>query len=118
MMLLGRLSSIEVLRGPRPTRARPRERRIALGSAGSRAYSCPPRLACPRTAGGAPVHAHPHHADHVQGTVGVWVAASIEAMSDHLAAGGLQADTAQRGWRRKPRFSISRDCPRPRSTTS
>src|SRR5829696_6847360 len=88
MLASGTLSSMEVLRRPRPTHGRPRERRSALGSAGSRAYSYPPRFAWPRTAG-APLHAHAHHADHVQRTVGVSVAASVEAMSEYLAGGSL-----------------------------
>src|SRR5215208_5135248 len=74
MMLPGTLSSMEMLRRPPPACGRPRERRIALGSAGSPACSCPPRFAWRHVLLGAPVHAHPHHADHVQGTVGVSVA--------------------------------------------
>src|SRR5215213_6660827 len=89
MMLPATLSSMEMLRRPPPARGRPRKRRIALGTAGSRACSCPPLFAWPRTRACADPGPSPHHADHVQGTVSVPVAASVEAMSEHLGGGGF-----------------------------
>jgi hypothetical protein len=74
MMLPGTLSSMEMLRCSPPARGRPRERHIALGSARSRACSCPARFAWPRT----PVCVYPCPSapcrSHVQGTVGAPVA--------------------------------------------
>src|SRR5829696_8859911 len=47
---------------------------------------------------GAPVSAHPNHADHVQRSVGVPVATAVEAMPDNLARGSLdRRDTAEAG---------------------
>src|SRR5918993_5262284 len=49
---------------------------------------------------GAPVAAHAHHADHVQGPVGIPVAATVEPMPDHFARGGIDGrDPAEAGER-------------------
>src|SRR5215203_207842 len=89
MMLPGTLSSMEVLRRPPPASGRPRERPIALGSAGSRACSCPPRFAWPRSAGCAdPCPCAPCRSCAGHG----WRPGclhKVEAMSDHLAGGGF-----------------------------
>src|SRR5215203_3383251 len=58
------------------------------------ALLCAPRHVILRTA----ISAHPSQAGHVQRTVGLTVASAVEAVSDHLAGGGLDgSDPAEAG---------------------